>query len=192
MSFISAELGLDKTAAQKNGAKLQTSVSKTAAGLYDGDASLYKTEQGLQAQNLPLMEQGVLGLQKNTTQAGRDALVSDFGARQTGAAESRAAHAADAFPTTPGLATGFALDAMNQANTNTAHYDQDVNSPTNQLQSIMAFLQAAQGLAPNASGLNANAGAVLGNPQANANPSNPMLGSIGSIVGSLAGAGVFG
>lgn len=153
MSLISAALGLDKSASEKKAQKAQASVGSTVASLIPGVAANYQAADKLYGGTLPTLGAAFGDLSKTTTQAGRDGLVSDFGARQTARANDVAAQAGHAFNLTPDMARGYALDAHNQANAATAQYQQTVNSPAEKIKALLALIQAGGALRPDASGL---------------------------------------
>jgi len=102
-------------------------------------------------------------LGKWTTQGGRDDWTHWYTGQQQAAARDAGTNAGTMFAGNPELAQSYALDQMNQANTRSANYQAEINSPVAMQKALMSYLQS-MGLVTDGTQFNNYAGTVFRRP----------------------------
>jgi hypothetical protein len=186
-SFISSIFTPPGTAAAQNQQNQFQQAGNDVMGLLP-QATNYASElQGFQQSQLPTQENAVNGLAQFTTQTGRNALARYNQQYNTGVGQSEAAGASSRFGGNSALAQAYAQNAMNNANTASAAYNAQINSPQGQEQAYQSYLQGAGYLQPNYNSVAGLAGTVYGQPKA---PVGQGLGSyLGNMLSSWASGG---
>lgn len=175
------------TSAREGEQQRQSNANGQLAGLLPGEVGYQKQLQGFRSSQLPNMEQGVQNAYTNTTQGGRNAETDAYGAEQQAMAREAQGQAGSKFAGNPGLATGYSLDATNQANDNTGKYAAELNSPAGENSAWSAYMGRDAALAPSYSGADSITGTIDGQPPVQVGQG--LGGFLGSALGSWATGG---
>jgi hypothetical protein len=159
----------------------QHTASGYSSNLLPGEFNYQQQLQGFRSSQLPTAENAVNSLGQWTTQQGRDQESNAYTNWAQAAARSRAAQGYSGFAGNQSLQQGYGLDQMNQANSQSAQYQGQINSPEAQQAALQAYMGGLNALSPNYNGLSQLTGNVYGQPTV------PVGQGIGDFLGNLAG-----